>query len=102
MHETALGALKVQQTSSRLAIYAPKDYAMDGEVRRKGVRPNAVEIAPNVFRQDQWMGLPGLMRAGRIDEVVVRPVEKHLSRVVKSGQVAPDGWVFPWELPGEA
>jgi hypothetical protein len=98
MHETALGALKVQQSSARLAIYAPKDYVMDGEVRRKGVRPSAVEIAPNTFVQEQWMGLPGLMRAGRVDEVVVRQVTKHLARQVKSGEVAPSGWVVPFRV----
>jgi hypothetical protein len=98
MHETALGALKVQQSSARLAIYAPKDYVMDGEVRRKGVRPSAVEIAPNTFVQEQWMGLPGLMRAGRVDEVVVRQVTKHLARQVKSGEVTPSGWVAPFRV----
>ena len=101
MNETALGALKVQQTSARLAIYAPKDYVMDGEVRRKGVRSDALEIAPSTFVQDQWMGLSGLMRAGRVDEVVVKPITKHLSRVVKSGEVGPAGWVRPWRVERE-
>jgi len=98
MSDTELGLLKVELVSPWLVVNAPKDYALLDHRRLKGVSASAEEIRPSVYKQAQWVRLPGMLRAGDMDGFTIRPVVKHVQRVIHSGQVLPSGWVRPFVL----
>ncbi len=93
-----LGALKVELTSTWLTINAPKDYAMQGRKRIKGVKENAVEIEPGVYEQTQFIRLSGLIQSGDIGRFTTKTIIKHLKREIYSGQVTKSGFVVPFVL----
>jgi hypothetical protein len=96
-----LGWLKVEHTSQRLSIRAPKDYSMDERVRIKGVVRSTEFLGPNLVEQDQWQRLGGQLQAGDTNDFIVRRVRKNLSRLIRSGVVGPSGWVTPFDLTPE-
>jgi hypothetical protein len=102
MNSSRLGALKVEHSSQTLEIYAPKDYKMDGRNRTKGIRSDAVQIAPDVYQQVQFSRLEGLIRQGSLTGAVTRMIEKRLDRRVRSGLVLASGWIEPFRLYLEA
>ncbi len=59
-----LGMLKLEYTTRKLVIYSPKEYQTDTETKHKGVKQDAVEVRPRVYRQMQWEGLRGSFLAG--------------------------------------
>lgn len=79
-------------------INAPKDYIFGAAVKRKGIKKNAVEIAPRVFQQDQFV--TGLMSYKNGDRFGVRvtQVTKHLDSEYTKGVVTASGWVEPLVL----
>ncbi len=93
------GALKIEQQSPWLDIYAPKDYAMQGRNRMKGISPKAEKLGEGVYKQTHWMGLPGLIRAGITEGYVTQEVIKHQRRIIHSGIVCHDGWIASFQLP---
>lgn len=93
-----LGALKVEQVSPWLEIHAPKDYAMEGRFKLKGVSSKAKRLAPGVYEQTHWPKLAGMIRSEQSQGYVTRKVVKNLKRVVHSGVVGPRGWVQPFLL----
>lgn len=101
MHPTQLGMLKIEHTSDELVVHAPKDYEMAGRIKTKGIRTGAVQTAPGVYRQDQWLGLAGLLRRGVLDGAIITTIEKRQQRVIYSGWVSPSGWVQPFVLGQE-
>jgi len=98
LHPDMLGCLKVERESEWLEINAPKDYAMEAVTKRKGIRAAAIEIAPGVFKQEQWPRLPGMLRNGELEDYTVTPHQKRLSRTLRAGVVGLDGWVAPPRL----
>ena len=74
----ALGKLKVVGEYDWMRVHAPKDYELPHQRVRKGVRANAVEIAPNTFRQTQWSSLKGLVQLGD----VTAPRRKQITKVL--------------------
>jgi len=96
LDKVKLGALKLEVSTKKLIIYAPKEYTTDTAVRRKGVKPDAVEVRPGVFQQTQWEGLRGAFATGRTDRVILTPVEKVLVRTYRKGVVHSDGSISPF------
>jgi hypothetical protein len=93
-----LGYLKVERVSPWLEVNCPKDYAMDGRTRAKGISSKAVIQPDGGFAQTQWTRLNGLVRDGMTDGYTTKKVVKHLARTVHSGEVQPTGWVQPFHL----
>jgi hypothetical protein len=75
----ALGGLKQAARWQWIDIHGLKDYETPDHVVRKGIRANAVEIAPNTFRQVQWSSLKGLVGAGD----TTAPTRKMITKVLK-------------------
>ncbi|MBA7545373.1 hypothetical protein ES705_37739 [subsurface metagenome] len=90
---TRIGALKVEAQTENLIIRAPKEYETDKEVKRKGIKHDASELRPGVFRQMQWEGMRGAFATGRTDRVILTPVIKVMSRIYHKGDVHSDGSV---------
>ncbi len=98
---SGLGALKLQETIADLTIYGAKDYTADGRRVLKGVRADALQLNPQTFEQDTFVGLKGALQQGDIGRQVIRRTTKHLSRTYQKGQVGPTGLVTPHRLgPG--
>lgn len=93
-----LGMLKVELSSDWLEIHAPKDYAMAGREKRKGIRADALQLGPATFQQTSWLKLPGLIQAGVTEGYLTKETRKTLRREVHSGTVRPDGWIAPFQV----
>lgn len=93
LNATRLGALKIEARTKQLHIYAPKEYQTEKATRRKGIKPDAVEVQPGVFQQMQWQGIRGAFAEGKTDRVQLTPVEKVLTRTYRKGVVHSDGSV---------
>jgi DNA polymerase type B, organellar and viral len=93
-----LGALKLVGTYDRMIIFGPKDYLLDDRRVLKGVRSTAVELAPGVFEQEQWVGLAGAIQDGVLDAPIVRTIRKTLRREYTKGTVDASGRVHPFRL----
>jgi hypothetical protein len=98
LHDTLLGKLKIEHTSSWLEVNAPKDYAMLDIKRIKGISKRATQLTKDSFRQEQWVRLAGMLALGDVSSYLVRTVDKHLQRVIYSGEVQRSGWVKPFTL----
>lgn len=95
-----LGLLKMEEWSYTGEIRGLKDYTFGADVKIKGVRANAEELRPGVYRQDQWQGLAGAIRDGVHDRVIIRPMTKMLTRIYSKGSVSSSGWISPFKLTG--
>jgi len=93
-----LGYLKCEGVSEFVEIRNAKDYTFGEEVKRKGVKKNAVEIAPNIFKQEQFERLRSAWRKGRVNEVIVKEQIKELKQEYKKGIVTESGRVKPFVL----
>lgn len=93
-----LGFLKIERSSSWLSINAPKDYAMQGRKKIKGVSKKARKIDDNTYRQQQWIRLAGMIRKGDTSGYYTKTVTKHQARIIHSGLVLRSGWVQPFLL----
>jgi len=93
-----LGYLKCEGVSEDVEIRNAKDYTFGEEVKRKGVKKNAVEIKPNTFKQLEFERLRTAWRKGRVNEVIVKEVIKELKTEYKKGIVTESGRVIPFEL----
>jgi len=93
-----LGYLKCEGVSEDVEIRNAKDYTFGEEVKRKGVKKDAVEIAPNIFKQLQFERLRSAWRNGRPNEVIVREQIKELKQEYQKGIVTDSGRVIPFRL----
>jgi len=93
-----LGALKVEWKSDHVVLNGLKDYEIDGRLKAKGIRKNAVQTAPGVFTQEQFRGIEGMIRDGDLDRILIKTVSKTLLRKYLKGQVMESGRVFPLRL----
>lgn len=90
---TALGALKHEIHAGYLSIRGLKDYTIGDKTKLKGIRRNAVAIDGG-FRQVQFRGIAGAMRAGepdiaRIGSVVKRPTGIYHKGTIHETKVIP-------------
>lgn len=93
-----LGSLKVEVKSPWLTIHAPKDYAMAGRSKIKGVRKGSQELEPGVFAHTQFMRLQGLIREGMTLGIRSKEGTKTQRREIHSGEVLETGWVLPFRF----
>ena len=95
LHETNLGALKIEKRISAAFIRAPKDYVFDEIKKIKGIRQNAIQISENAYRQDMFPGFKGMILKGNLDDFIIKTIEKHLTRAYKKGIVNTQGEITP-------
>jgi hypothetical protein len=93
-----LGALKLEETASYLAIRGLKDYQFGKKVTLKGVRDASNPIAPGVYKHEHFRGLRGALHDGDLSRMVITRGVKHLRRIYDKGVVSPDGSVTPFDL----
>jgi hypothetical protein len=93
-----LGHLKVELVSDSLEIIAKKAYIMGEKRVDKGIKKDAIEIAPGVFQQWHFEGLGHGFLAGDLDSVMTYQVEKRRASAVIAGTVHPDGVVTPAQV----
>ena len=94
----AAGSLKVETSSSWLAIYAPKDYEMEGRTRRKGVSGSAIQIAENEYLDTLWHRLSTVISTGKVDQRTSQQIIKRLNRTILGGELKAGGRVIPFVI----
>lgn len=93
-----LGYLKLEGTAAELEIGAKKDYRF-GDLRTlKGIKSNAVELAPDLFEQWHFTTIKYAFAAHDLDGVTLHQVQKQVRRGRIAGTVGDDGWVRPPHL----
>jgi len=90
-----LGALKLEWESDDFHINGLKDYVIDGKRKAKGIRKDAIEVSPGVFRQVKFRGIMGMLRDNDLDNIHISQVEKRLNRKYSKGVVQDSGKVEP-------
>ncbi len=98
LSESILGALKLEDESERLTIYAPKDYATEKKEVIKGVPKNAVKVSDNEYHYDQFRKQSTHLRGQITRYFIVQPVKKVLKRDYRKGEVLKSGKVKPFVL----
>jgi hypothetical protein len=93
-----LGMLKLEEIAKFLDIRGLKDYTFGDFVKQKGIKKDAVEVAPRVYIQNHFEGLKGALHKGRLNKVVVIKVKKVMKDEYLKGWVLQDGRVLPFEL----
>lgn len=99
IHQTELGKLKLEGTYREITINGCKDYVFGDKVRIKGIRQNAVRVSSNIYRQQRWGGLRGMVADGRVDSPRTTDVNKTLSRTYNKANVTVLGWTRPLQFP---
>lgn len=92
----ALGSLKHELSGGNLVIRGLKDYTIGDKTRLKGVRRNAIPVDGG-FRQTQFRGIAGAMRAGEPDIARIGSVVKRPTGIYHKGVVS-DTYVIPVHL----
>lgn len=93
-----LGSLKIEGTAMNAAFYGAKRYRFGDTIKSKGIRPSAIEIAPNVFKQEKWLGFKGALRSGKSNNVLITDVTKTLHSGYSKGTITDSGRVLPFHL----
>ena len=93
-----LGALKLEWESDDVVLNGLKDYTVDDYRKAKGIRKDAIEIRPGVFKQVQFRNLAGMLRANDHNRQLIKTVEKTLQRDYQKGIVDSAGIVHPLQL----
>lgn len=91
-----LGALKLEKRADRATFYGPKDYVFGAEVRHKGVRQNAEQIADNIWRQVQFHSWDWHLQETEDGIIYIDTITKQLKREYKKGDVGATGTVTPF------
>ena len=98
MASGVLGKLKWEWSSEDVVIYGLKDYMVNGKLKAKGVRKNAVAIGPNSFSQETFRGYKGMLRDGDLENMRIRRGTKTLRREYQKGNVGADRRVSPYDF----
>ena len=98
LDDKELGMLKLEWESDQVVIRGLKDYSIDGTSKIKGIRKDAQVISDNVYTQEQFRGIEGMIRDGDMDRILIKTVTKTLLRQYLKGQVAETGRVYPLNL----
>ena len=98
LHDTKLGYLKIEETTSFINIRGLKDYSTSNKNVLKGIRKSAIQIAPMVFQQERWPSFKGLLRTDDVNTYTISTVTKTLSREYTKGYVDGNGIVRPFVL----
>lgn len=98
LHDLKLGSLKLEGVATEITIRAAKDYTFADKIKIKGIRSNAVQLAPNVYQQARFPSIQGLLHKENLDDYIVTQVVKHLQRKIYTGNVTTQGQVVPFQL----
>ena len=98
VNPTEIGKLKVEATTTNLAIHGLKDYTFGKERKTKGISSKATKIGRNKFRQSSFPNLSTLLREKITSGFPVLTVERELKGVYSKGQVSDSGVVSPFHL----
>lgn len=93
-----LGKYKLEGIEGQVMINGAKDYQYGSTTRIKGIRKNAVIVAPNTYSQVRFSTMKGALRSGDLAAPIVTRITKQLSRQYTKGTVADDGRVHPLRL----
>jgi len=96
MDPLALGALKLEGTSTDTVIHCPKVYHFHGNWVRKGVPAKAVQVAPDAFDATQFPSIRGLGTIPGEPFYTTHITRKTLSMKIYDGTVGPEGWISPF------
>lgn len=93
-----MGWLKLEGTAENLEINAKKDYRF-GDLRTlKGIKSDAVQLAPDLFEQWHFTSIRYAFMEQNLDGVRLRKVQKKQQYGRIAGTVGKDGWVRPPHL----
>ena len=98
---SALGELKLVKRFSNLVIHTLKDYEFDDMIKHKGIRKNAVELAPGEYEQDKFSKFKTMLCRGDLDTMTITRQLKWLRRTYNKGVVTESGRVRPFNYPAE-
>lgn len=98
IHESNLGALKIEHRFDNLTIYGLKDYVAGDEVKIKGVPKNAEKIEDNIYKYKQFCGQSTHLREREVEHFIVKDIVKQLYRIYDKGKVTSSGFVKPFRL----
>jgi len=98
LNQKELGKLKLEGVTDNLIIFGAKNYIFGDEVKRKGIRKDAKEIAPNTFRQVQFIKLRSNLLKYHLDGAGMQIVTKQLKATYDKGVILPNGKVRPLYL----
>lgn len=98
LSNSELGKLKLVSAGTKLTLRGLKDYEFAGKKVVKGIRKNALQIAENVYQQEQWSSFKGLMREAQTDNYTVKTIIKQLNREYLKGKVLSNGLIIPLSL----
>lgn len=93
-----LGALKLERVEPWVRFRGPKDYETPSLRKTKGVRRDAIQIAPGVWQQTHWTGWKGALAQGDTSAPRTHSVVKSRAPGYKKGSVDASGWVSPFTL----
>lgn len=93
-----LGRLKLEGAYRAAHFRAPKDYRVDSTERIKGVRGNAVQLAPDAYEQVQFESYDRVLARGADGEIVVTFITKRLTRRNLQSQGEGVGWRLPLQV----
>jgi len=74
------GALKIEETFSRLVIKAPNDMMIDEVEKIKGINKKAQKLDDNTYVITQWPKFSTLLKRDELSQYYTRSVIKHLKR----------------------
>ncbi len=98
LHDTQLGCLKIEQTSSWLGILAPKTYNMDNRFKAKGIAKTARLIEQFRWKQQRWPKLGSMIANYGVVDYHTFPMEKQLSLINSAVNVSASGWTSPLQV----
>ena len=90
-----LGGLKVEAVGDTLTIQAPKVYALGNDWKRKGIRKDALVVAPDTFEQDRFPSFLTQFRWRGGESFHTVRVRRTLSNRIHDGVVDETGHVSP-------
>jgi len=96
-----LGKLKIEEITDYLDIRGCKDYTFNTEIKRKGIRKDAINIGHNKFKQIQFIKMRGNLLKYREDGVIIKTIIKEIKSEYDKGIIKETGRVIPLLLNEE-
>jgi DNA polymerase type B, organellar and viral len=96
-----LGLLKHEGSSSNVTFFCPKDYVFGDKSKIKGVRKNAEQLSPGVYKQLRFEGVRSVLDRSPEPYIKIDKVVKRFRRKYDKGTVLPNGRTEPFKLEGD-
>lgn len=93
-----LGAIKLEDMSSSLAIFGAKDYQFGHEIKHKGVPKSALEVSPGKWQYEQFRGAKTWLTDGLPVNAEIYQRFKARKSAYDKGIVTESGLVLPLRL----